>query len=163
MCVCHNVCVYTALYSVYRAIYSAVHGTHFANMVYAQANSKHCSGCARLDLNLLKPSRIEFTQDPTPDLTLPDGEASSPTWLEYVYWAAHPTLRCLQSLLSGLGKTCRMSWGFPTKLIGCPNQLNHILQAHVVDGALTSFGCVEWESELFRGTMRARCYPFDMP
>jgi hypothetical protein len=40
--------------------------------------------------------------------------------------------------------------------------LNHILNAHVVDGALTTFGCVEWESDLFRGTMRARCYPFDM-
>jgi hypothetical protein len=44
-----------------------------------------------------------------------------------------------------------------------PAELNHILQAHVVDGALTTFGCVEWESDLYRGTMRARCYPFDMP
>ncbi len=38
--------------------------------------------------------------------------------------------------------------------------------AHVVDGALKTFGCdkrcVEWESPLFRCTMRARCYPFDM-
>ncbi len=38
-----------------------------------------------------------------------------------------------------------------------PAELNHILNAHVVDGALTTFGCVEWESDLFRGTMRARC------
>ena len=44
-----------------------------------------------------------------------------------------------------------------------PAELNHILQAHVVDGSLTTFGCVEWESQLFRGVMRARCYPFDMP
>jgi hypothetical protein len=44
---------------------------------------------------------------------------------------------------------------------GCP--MNHILQNHVVDGSLTTFGCVEWESELFRGAMRARCYPFKMP
>ena len=42
-------------------------------------------------------------------------------------------------------------------------ELNHILQAHVVDGTLTTFGCVEWESEQFRGVMRARCYPFKMP
>jgi hypothetical protein len=34
---------------------------------------------------------------------------------------------------------------------------------HVVDGALATFGCVEWESELCRGVMRARCYPFDIP
>ena len=44
-----------------------------------------------------------------------------------------------------------------------PAELNHILQAHVVDGALSTFGCVEWESELCRGVMRARCYPFDVP
>ena len=44
-----------------------------------------------------------------------------------------------------------------------PEELNRILQDHVVNGALTSFGSVEWESDLFRGTMRARCYPFDMP
>jgi hypothetical protein len=42
-------------------------------------------------------------------------------------------------------------------------ELNHILQAHVVGGTLTTFGCVEWESEQFRGVMRARCYPFKMP
>ena len=40
-----------------------------------------------------------------------------------------------------------------------PAELNHILNGNVVDGALTTFGCVEWESQLFRGTMRARCYP----
>jgi hypothetical protein len=34
---------------------------------------------------------------------------------------------------------------------------------HVVDGTLTTFGCVEWESELCRGVMSARCYPYDMP
>jgi hypothetical protein len=44
-----------------------------------------------------------------------------------------------------------------------PAEQNHILQAHVVNGALTTYGCVEWESELFRGTMRSRCYLFDMP
>ncbi len=44
-----------------------------------------------------------------------------------------------------------------------PAELNDILNAHVVDGTLTTFGCVEWESQLFRGpgTMRARCYPFE--
>ncbi len=44
-----------------------------------------------------------------------------------------------------------------------PAKLNHILQAHVVDNALSTFGCVEWESDLCRGVMCARCYPFDMP
>jgi hypothetical protein len=44
-----------------------------------------------------------------------------------------------------------------------PSELNHILTAHVVDGAVTTFGCVEWESQLFRGVMHARCYPFNLP
>ncbi len=41
-------------------------------------------------------------------------------------------------------------------------ELNHILHEHVVDGALTTFGCVEWESQLFRGVMRAKFYPFNL-
>ena len=50
-----------------------------------------------------------------------------------------------------------------------PAELNSILQNHVVrnrDGcALTTFGCVEWESqaELYIGVMRARCYLWNMP
>ena len=48
-----------------------------------------------------------------------------------------------------------------------PAELNSILQNHVVrnraGGALTTFGCVEWESELYRGVMRARCYQWNMP
>ncbi len=37
-----------------------------------------------------------------------------------------------------------------------PAELNHILQAHVVDGALSTFRGVEWESNLCRGVMRAK-------
>jgi hypothetical protein len=44
-----------------------------------------------------------------------------------------------------------------------PAELNRILQDHVVHGELTTVGCVEWQSQMFRGTMRARCYPFKMP
>ncbi len=45
----------------------------------------------------------------------------------------------------------------------CNQELNHILAAHVADSAVTTFGCVEWESQLFRGVMLARCYPFNLP
>jgi hypothetical protein len=44
-----------------------------------------------------------------------------------------------------------------------PAELNHILEAHVIDCALKTFGYAEWESELFRGTMHAKSYHFDMP
>ncbi len=70
-----------------------------------------------------------------------------------------------------MGENLKEALGFPDKADRkvcpgtgwTPDERNHILQAHVVDGSLTTFGCVEWESELFRGVMRARCYPFNMP
>jgi hypothetical protein len=44
-----------------------------------------------------------------------------------------------------------------------PAELNRILQDHVVAGDLTTFGCVVWQSQLFRGVMHAHCHPFDTP
>ena len=70
-----------------------------------------------------------------------------------------------------IGENLQDDLGFPDKADGrappgtgwTPAELNNILHDHVVDGALTTFGCMEWESALFRGIMRARCYPFKMP
>jgi hypothetical protein len=123
---------------------------------------------------LLKPSRIEFAQDPSPSLLLPAGHLATPTWLEYVYRTAHPVLCWLPTKLAEwIGENLQDELGFPDTAdqravpgTGWTHaELNHILQAHVVDGALTTFGCVDWESDLCRGVrvMRARCYPFDMP
>ncbi len=88
-----------------------------------------------LDINLLKPSRIEFVLDPVPPLTLPD-KAGFPDKAD-------------QRAQPGTGWT--------------PAVLNSILHDHVVAGELTTFGCVKWQSQLFQGVMRASCYPFDMP
>ncbi len=93
-------------------------------------------------------------------------------WLQYVYRTAHPVLHWLPTKLAEwIGENLQDELGFPDKADQgaepgsgwTPAELNHILQAHVVDGALSTFGCVEWESELCRGVMRARCHPFDMP
>ena len=63
--------------------------------------------------------------------------------------------------------------GFPDKLD--PNKcrvaelklLNDILCRHVVPDrngcAEHNFWCLEWESDLCQGVLRARCYPFNMP
>ena len=62
-------------------------------MYVAQAGTIQSAGCVRLDINLLKPSRLEFQdQDIAPDVALPLGHrlCSSPTWLEYVYRTSHP-------------------------------------------------------------------------
>ncbi len=85
---------------------------------------------------------------------------------------AHPVLRWLPTKLAEwIGENLQDELGFPDKADKraepgtgwTPAELNHILQSHVVDGALSTFECVEWESDLCRGVMRARCYPFDMP
>ncbi len=87
-----------------------------------QANSKNSSGCIQLDINrdLLKPtgSRVEFLQAPAPLLSVPDRDASSPKWLEYVYRTVHPVLRCQwlpTKLAEWIGKNLQEELGFPDK------------------------------------------------
>ena len=93
-------------------------------------------------------------------------------WLEYAYPKRHPVLPWLPTKLAEwIANNMQDELGFPDKNDPrrgwTPAELNSILQNHVVrnrDGcALTTFGCVEWESELYRGVMRARCYPWKMP
>jgi len=47
--------VYTAIYYLYTLIFT----------LCVQANTKHSTGCVSLDVNLLKPSRVEFLQEPS--------------------------------------------------------------------------------------------------
>ena len=63
-------------------------------------------------------------------------------------------------------------WGFPDNRDAkwSVQELNAILQDHLVmdknGNSLECFGCVRWESDLYRGFMRARwrrCYPFKLP
>ena len=49
---------------------------------------------------------------------------------------------------------------FPDKLD--PNKWS-VSELSINGCALHTFGCLEWESELYRGIMRARCYPFKIP
>ncbi len=97
--------------------------------------------------------------------------------LDVCYLAGHTAGVCLQecspcpALAANQAGWLADELGFPDKADKraqpgsgwTPAELNHILQDHVVNGALTTFGCVEWESDLFLGIMRARCYPFNMP
>jgi hypothetical protein len=137
-----------------------------------QADTRNCSGSVCLDINLLKPSRVELVDEPAPLLCISDTQACPPKWLEYIYRTAHPILRWLPTKLAEwIGENLQDVLGFPDKADQraepgsgwTPAELNNILTAHVVDGAVTTFGCVEWESQLFRGVMRARCYPFNLP
>jgi hypothetical protein len=81
-----------------------------------QADSKNSTGGVRLDINLLKPTRIEFAENPAPSLSLPDGSHFPPKWLEYIYKTAHPVLRWLPTKLAEwIGENLQDELGFPDK------------------------------------------------
>ncbi len=132
-------------------------------MCDVQAHSIQSAGCVRLDINLIKPSRLEFPADAlAPKLHLPvvHRGSSPPNWLEYVFRTSHQVLCWLPTKpAEWIGENIQEVLGFPDKgdAKASPGsgwtsaELNQILQAHVVDGTLTTFGCVEWESEMFRG------------
>ncbi len=69
-----------------------------------------------LDINLLKPSRVEFVQEPAPPLTLGEGQVPYQNWLEYVYRTAHPTLCWLPTkLVEWIVENLQEELGFPDK------------------------------------------------
>ena len=127
-------------------------------MYVAQAGTIQSAGCVRLDINLLKPSRLEFQdQDIAPDVALPLGHrlCSSPDWLEYVYRTSHPVLRWLPTKLAEwIGENLQDALGFPDKGDvragpGCgwtAAELNHILQAARCGWYLDNVRTVSWRN-----------------
>ena len=144
-----------------------------------QSTNRNLRGSVKLDLDLLKPRRVSAAPAASDDHASPAVQHTSQphpkqVWLEYAYHKHHhdPVLQWLPTKLAEwITNNMQDELGFPDKADPrrgwTPAELNSILQNHVVrnrDGcALTTFGCVEWESELYRGVMRARCYPWKMP
>ena len=54
----------------------------------------------RFQMKFLKPSRLEFADEPVPLLAMSYARASPPQWLKYIYRMAHPTLRWLPTKLA---------------------------------------------------------------
>jgi hypothetical protein len=81
-----------------------------------QAYTRNCSGSVCLDINLLKPSRVELVDEPAPLLCISDTQACPPKWLEYIYRTAHPVLRWLPTKLAEwIGENLQDVLGFPDK------------------------------------------------
>ncbi len=150
-------CTYSAVMCMYMLISSTYFMYMYIHLTWCawQATSKKSTGCVCLDINLLKPTRIKFAGDPSPSLSLPHGTLALQKWLDSVYRTAHHALCWLPTKLADwIGENLQDALGFPEKADQraepgtdwTPQELNHILQAHVVDGALSTFGCVEWES-----------------
>ncbi len=107
-----NVNVYTLTYLVYTLTYLCVHIYTWYILwlsIDDQASDRDSAGFVLLDINLLKPSRIEFVQGPAPPLTLGEGQAPYPNWLEFTGRHTQRCAGCRQSWQSGSGRIFRKS------------------------------------------------------
>ena len=130
-----------------------------------QSTSHNLSGSVKLqvDQDLLKTWRVSSAaaardEHASPPVKHVSQQQPSQVWLEYAYRKHHPALLWLLIKLAEWIATNMQDeadeLGFPDKAGHrrgwTPAELNSILQNHVVrnrDGsALTTFGCVEWES-----------------
>ena len=91
--------------------------------------------------------------------------------IEYVYRSSHHMLQfLLQKLAQWIANNYAEDLNVPPRPV--PSQpwstatLNQILQTCIVSDSrgiyIHTFPTVEFESDLYRGVMRARCYPFNM-
>ena len=123
------------------------------------ARGQGLDGAQSLDVMLLK--QQVFTAD--------GSNQGNVEVLQYAYRRNHPLLQFLPLKLAewitkNLADELRMR---PASVDGWSSaQLNHILTSCLVSDRrgnnLHTFHTVEFESDLYRGVMRVRCYPFNM-
>jgi hypothetical protein len=143
--------------------------------VALQGLGKHQKGNEILDVFMLKQGKLPVEQsssvdEPQESESEDASEFMLPANVEYSYRVSHPLLQWLpEKLALWVAENMRNELGFPDKASEqwTAAELNTILKNHLVSvkngGNLFTFGCVEWESESYRGILRSRCYPFDMP
>ena len=94
--------------------------------------------------------------------------APAQDYVTYPYRTAHPVLRWLPTKLAEwIGSNMAEELQIPEKQgeLWTAAELNAIITGNLVgvpQGHLHTFGCIQWECELFNGRPKARCYPFDM-
>ena len=131
----------------------------------------HYQGKECLDVHLLKQARAwAKLASEEGDCQVVGAQASAGQWVTYKYREAHPILRWLPSKLAEwIGDNYGPTLGIPPKRHAAGwtvGELNDILDNNLVPGTkghLRTFGCIQWECELFSGRQMARCYPFDLP
>ncbi len=128
-----------------------------------------------IDIHLLKPARFAvnagYAIPPCESIGLVHNDRQDPgeEYLTYAYRCAHPVLRWLPTKLAEwIGSNlCEEFNNTPKQgAMWTVTELNAILIHNVVGGPhghLRTFGCIQWECELFQGRPKARCYPFVIP
>ncbi len=94
------ICMYIPVCTEYKLVHTCMYLVCTLIFCKEQAYARNRSGSVCLDINLLKPSRIELVDEPAPLLAISDTQASQPEWLEYIYGTAHPVLRWLPTKLA---------------------------------------------------------------
>ena len=130
----------------------------------------HFTGKECLDVHLLKPARLDVLPGQPDVVCADDGQPAGPAWLEYPFRKSHPIIRWLPSKLAAwIGENFGHELQIPPKrdLKWTAGELNAILENNLVPshggkGQLRTFGCIQWECELYSGRPKARCYPFNL-
>ena len=142
--------------------------------IISQAVGYRSRGKEDIDIHLLKPARFM----PDPDYVIPpdlsdnvvqeDCFAPGQDYITYPYRTAHPVLQWLPTKLAEwIGSNLGDEMNIPAKQgdLWTAAELNAIITGNLVGGPyghLHTFGCIQWECEVFNGRPKARCYPFDM-
>jgi hypothetical protein len=116
------------------------------------------NGAPFLDVMLLKPQFF----------TASENSQKHEQGFQYAYRHNHPLLQFLPlKLAEWIAKNFSLELDLPPSSDPCSSEiLNRILTRCLISDRrgnnLRTFHCVEFESDLYRGIMRTRCYPFNM-
>ena len=130
----------------------------------------HYAGKECLDVHLLKPARLDVLPEQSDVVCADDDQLTGQGWLEYPFRKSHPIIRWLPSKLAAwIGENFGQELQIPPKqdVKWTAGELNAILENNLVPshggkGQLRTFGCIQWECELYSGRPKARCYPFNL-
>ena len=145
-----------------------------SNVSQWQAVGRRGRGRQDINIHLLKPARFL----PDPEYVVPqslqdnvvqdDAPVPGHDYITYAYRTAHPVLRWLPTKLAEwIGSNLGDELGIPQKQgsLWTASELNAIITGNLIGGDhghLQTFGCIQWECELFNGRPKALCYPFDI-
>jgi hypothetical protein len=123
-----------------------------------------------LDVHLLKPARLDVLPEQPDVVCADDGQMAEQLYLEYPFRKFHPIIRWLPTKLAAwIGENYGQELQIPPKrdVEWTAGELNAILENNLVPshggkGQLRTFGCIQWECELYSGRPKARCYPFNL-
>ena len=147
----------------------------------AVGNLERKRGKQDINIHLLKPARLAvdplysippsmYSIPPSMSANVVQDDSLDPgeEYFTYAYSTSHQVLRWLPTKLDEwIGANLCEELNIPDKEgpLWTAVELNTIITGDLVGGPhghLHTFGCIQWENELFSGRPKARCYPFNI-